>query len=202
MKNQYQHNTDGSTTIFHVNKLTGKILATYIDTEDFQKVSSIKDSWRIYKNNPDAKYRVRTTLDGKNIYLYRILLGADENQLVDHIDGDPLNNRKSNLRLATPSINAQNRRDKYLLPRNVTYNKRDNKYRVSFVVDGRRKSFGQYHSIEEAQRVAIEARKKYMPGAINWNVVKMWSCDQKTPGKPLYINVSKLHNSTWVVLSM
>jgi hypothetical protein len=57
---------------------------------------------RIYKN---GKYvRVR------QIPMHRWLMKAPRNKLVDHRDHNGLDNRRTNLRLATPRENAQNRR--------------------------------------------------------------------------------------------
>lgn len=41
-------------------------------------------------------------------YLHRALMGAKAGQIVDHIDGDTLNNTRENLRVTTHSINNLN----------------------------------------------------------------------------------------------
>lgn len=43
------------------------------------------------------------------IALHRLIAGPREKEHVDHINGDPLDNRSSNLRIATPSQNSANR---------------------------------------------------------------------------------------------
>lgn len=49
-------------------------------------------------------------IQGKTVYLHRFLMAAQRGQLVDHIDGDKLNNTRANLRLVTPRQNTQNQR--------------------------------------------------------------------------------------------
>lgn len=49
-----------------------------------------------------------TTIKGKTTYMHRLILGAAASEIVDHIDGNPLNNRRSNLRIVTRSQNAAN----------------------------------------------------------------------------------------------
>lgn len=48
----------------------------------------------------------------KSISLHRLIMGFPEGLQVDHVNGDGLDNRRSNLRVATASQNAYNRRYK------------------------------------------------------------------------------------------
>jgi hypothetical protein len=43
------------------------------------------------------------------IFMHRVILNAQPGQLVDHIDGNRLNNTRANLRIVTPSQNQWNR---------------------------------------------------------------------------------------------
>lgn len=47
--------------------------------------------------------------DGQKLYLHRVILNAEAGQIVDHADGDGLNNLRCNLRLADYSLNGANR---------------------------------------------------------------------------------------------
>jgi len=83
----------------------------FIDEEDLELVSQFK--WY----NP-AGY-ARTTYHRKgssktdknrnvNVYLHRLVMGALDGEMIDHIDRNPMNNRKSNLRKVSHSVNMAN----------------------------------------------------------------------------------------------
>ena len=83
----------------------------------------------------------------RRVYLHRWLLDAQPGQLVDHIDGNKLNNRRSNLRLVTRSQNQANRRhnrtsrSRY---KGVTWHKRRKRWMARIQVRGRRITIGYY----------------------------------------------------------
>lgn len=74
-----------------------------VDNEDLEKLS--KYSW--YKHSEG--YAV-TNINKKYTLMHRFLLNAKRNEVVDHINGNKLDNRKSNLRLASPAQNMMNSR--------------------------------------------------------------------------------------------
>lgn len=85
-------------------------------------------------------------------------------KMLDHIDGDRLNNRIENLRLATPLQNAQNARkrtDNTSGVKNVSYHKRIKKWSVSLSVNRKIRHFGYFDDLELAELVALSAREKY-----------------------------------------
>ena len=78
-----------------------------IDAEDLPTISEFK--WSV-SSDGDGRMYVSTRIGKKKIYLHRMLLDAPDGQRVDHRNGDPLDNRKANLRLATHQQNMFNRR--------------------------------------------------------------------------------------------
>lgn len=105
---------------------------------------------RIYVANP-----------GPTQYLHRLLLPDAE--FVDHINGNGLDNRRSNLRLCTRSENARNSRK----PSNnssgykgVSWHKRTKKWRADIRNENRQRSLGSFdnaldaaHAYDRAARV-------------------------------------------------
>jgi hypothetical protein len=78
-----------------------------IDAEDWPRISGFK--WSVSSDGRKNKY-VSTRIEGKKIYLHRFLLKAPHDKRVDHRNGNPSDNRKANLRLASPQQNMFNRR--------------------------------------------------------------------------------------------
>lgn len=74
------------------------IAKAIIDADDVEKVKNIK--WRLNNNG----YVMNNSKS--SMFLHRRILGV--NDIVDHINGNRLDNRKSNLRVATKSQNQMN----------------------------------------------------------------------------------------------
>jgi hypothetical protein len=85
-------------------------------------------------------------------------------KLIDHIDGNKLNNKIENLREATISQNNYNSK----IPlhntskiKNVSFNTRDKIWNVSLKVNKKRIFIGGFKDLELANLVATMAREKY-----------------------------------------
>ena len=87
---------------------------------------------------------------------------------IDHINGDGIDNRIANLRVATPSINAFNRRG--LEERNtsghtgVNWYRRYLKWRAFIKHNGKFKNLGYFDSLEDAVTARKAAEQEYFPG--------------------------------------
>lgn len=83
-----------------------------VDDEDFDRVSEYRWFYRGLHGRSSVEYAIRTFYrDGKHrtVYLHRFILDAPHGVEVDHIDRNGLNNRRSNIRLATRSLNEANK---------------------------------------------------------------------------------------------
>jgi len=85
--------------------------------------------------------------------LHRLLTKAPEEAVVDHINGDPSDNRRCNLRITTQSGNLRNSRlrsDSTTGYKGVSLDKRDGMYRAYINYKGKQISLGYYDTPEEA----------------------------------------------------
>lgn len=130
-----------------------QIISFYIDIEDYELIS--KYVWRISKKR--QKYYVITGSYKKGTmqYLHSMILNNNTDLYeIDHIDGNSLNNRKSNLRVVSRQSNIDNQRatriDNQIGIRGVVYNKASKKYKVDFYYHGKRFYTKDWDSIQEA----------------------------------------------------
>jgi hypothetical protein len=88
-----------------------------IDASDYPTVKKYK--WRIMRQVRDGytkKYVVthiyenKGWLSPKTIYLHRLIMLPKAELVIDHINGDGLDNRRANLRIVNRSQNAFNRK--------------------------------------------------------------------------------------------
>jgi HNH endonuclease len=77
-----------------------------VDSADFEKVSG--RNWYAHKGH--RTYYACAWANGTIDRMHHVILGVPSTVLVDHADGNGLNNCRSNLRLATKSLNGANRR--------------------------------------------------------------------------------------------
>lgn len=74
-----------------------------IDDEDYQFVS--QNNWSIRTNSSGQIY-----FENRGKSLHRLIMNCPKGMVVDHVDGNTLDNRKSNLRICTKLQNQYNQK--------------------------------------------------------------------------------------------
>ena len=147
-------------------------LYALVDDEDYEALSKYK--WSLSKGGRSKTklYAIRSKRSDdpehypSSILLHRQLMGFPAS-LVDHVDGDGLDNRRENLRLANHSENRCNRvspgfgstnyRGVYLDKSRKTGKRR---WRVEIYKDGKKYRVGRFKTPEDAARAYNEKAKE------------------------------------------
>jgi len=80
---------------------------TIIDDGDYKLISEYK--WHANINDYKTYAYAYNPGTPTTIYMHRLIMDATNGQMIDHINGNGLDNRKENLRLCTNSQNQANR---------------------------------------------------------------------------------------------
>lgn len=100
----------------------------------------------------------------KNIRLHRLIMAAPDGVMVDHVDGDGLNNRRSNLRLASHSENGRNSRTPATNVsgfKGVSWDRSRCKWQAHIRVNGKSKNLGRFDSAELAHAAYAQAASRF-----------------------------------------
>lgn len=100
----------------------------------------------------------------QEFYVHRFVMGLPAGKVIDHINGNKLDNRRSNLRICRQRDNVLNSRrrtdNKSAIP-GVYWATRRQKWAAQINVDGRMVALGRFVSKDEAKQARLEAERKY-----------------------------------------
>lgn len=105
-----------------------------VDAADYEWLAQ----WKWSADKARDTYYARTRINGHHMRLHRLLLGDPKSMQIDHINGNPLDNRRCNLRICLNKENSRNckkrgnRSSKY---KGVSWWKRNSCWRVQITVD-------------------------------------------------------------------
>lgn len=134
----------------------------YVSPEDIDKLRTVSINY-------NSRYNRVTVYDKatkQSFQLGRFLLEVTNPEMVvDHIDGNALNNCRENLRICRQLDNIKNQRlhvtKKSGLPKGVSLDRRRDKYLAQIRHEGRQIFLGYFTCIAAAERAYKEAAEKY-----------------------------------------
>lgn len=108
---------------------------------------------------------IQVGLDGIRYLAHRIILAMHKVEIpevVDHINGDGLDNRLENLRAATQRQNTKNNsgwRDKAIRP--GVFERKNGRFTANIRIDGKQTSLGFFDTLKDAEKAREIAEKKF-----------------------------------------
>jgi hypothetical protein len=99
-----------------------------------------------------------------SLRMHRLILGAKPGEIVDHIDGDTLNNTRKNLRVVDPSqsvINRKRFKNNKSGIKGVHWDAERNLWRAQIAIYGRVYRLGRFKSKEEASDAYAKASAEF-----------------------------------------
>jgi hypothetical protein len=165
MNNEYKIVDDY--VVIYLKPKDGHSMEFIIDMSDFNLVNSHEGSWiaawHVNVKDYYVKANVRKSNGRKTTITLQSFLVSAKNKLIDHIDHDTMNNRRSNLRVSDASTNSMNRKAKNSNNtsgyRNVCWN--GNKWIVQLQINKKNKVLGKFDDVDEAGLFAKEMRIKH-----------------------------------------
>lgn len=121
-----------------------------VDEEDFDWL--IKFSWQAHERH-DKRCFYATSRGG--IRMHRLIMDCPEDFIVDHINGNGLDNRKCNLRIGSQSLNSVNRKQTpgpYLRGAR----KKKNRWQAYIKIHGVQESIGYFGNEQEAHQAYLK----------------------------------------------
>lgn len=138
---------------------------TFVDDEDYEYLNQFNWYLNINKTKTKDLHYVQGWVNKRLIRMHRLLMKPGDGLVVDHIDGNGLNNTKSNLRIATRSQNEANARSKTKKFKGVYFDKKKlNKQWYAYIhKDGKRYGL-KYHLTEKDAAIAYNNKAKELYG--------------------------------------
>jgi hypothetical protein len=135
-----------------------------IDAEDLDLIRDKNWYCRVDKDTVYARRWENVAGKREMVYLHRLILSAPNSMHVDHINGNGLDNRKSNLRLASRDENMRNQRvhsNNTTGVKGVSFRRNIGKYQAQIRASGKIIHLGCFENIDSARSAYLMASEKY-----------------------------------------
>lgn len=133
-----------------------------IDAEDSELVSTY-NTWFISKRG-DVYSQQWNKGKATTYKLHRVIMTPPENRVVDHINGNPLDNRRSNLRICTSAENSRNLKRQSNNTSGfpgVSWDKSRNKWAAKIRFNYKHINLGRYVNLSDAVKARERAEIEY-----------------------------------------
>ncbi len=141
----------------------GNSLFALVDSEDYESLNTfvwhVRSDGYAVRNKTKAESSIRGL-----IRMHRQVLNVDNTTHVDHVNGNILDNRRSNLREANDFQNSGNqkiRKNNTSGYKGVVWDKRDEKWLAQISISGKGKYLGRFDTVEQAAKSYDEAARLY-----------------------------------------
>lgn len=117
-----------------------------VSDEDYEELNRYK--WVACRRSNSNEFVATRT-----IFMSRQITNAPTGMVVDHINGDSLDNRRENLRICTEAENQHNRKKNkngHPLYKGIHWNKRSCKWQARIGINGRDHHIGYFNSDQDA----------------------------------------------------
>lgn len=161
------------TAVIPLRKRDGTVCGeTVVDADQHDALA--RHCWRMMCSHGN-RYAVRFSREGglfHAIFMHRVVLGISSG-IADHINGDGLDNRRANLRVATRSQNCANQRKRRasavgLKGVTVSKNRKNRRFQAQIRHDGSNHHLGYFATAQEAHRAYCHAAEQaFGPFACN-----------------------------------
>lgn len=154
-----------------INSPTYGIFKEKLDIEDFKNLKQYQ--WNINKCMNKKTNKNPIFYAGTNHYgssnntalMHRIIMNAPKGKVVDHINHDACDNRKSNLRICTQKENLENSNQYYGNKsgvRGVCWGTKDKRWKAYIRVNYKFMNLGEFIDIKDAIKARKDAEEKYI----------------------------------------
>lgn len=160
-RSYYEHE---NVVYFLYRNRAGIVYTVTLDKNDWLCISHLPIHVGLVGKNKTVQATIK--YNNEKYILARFILNAPIDLVVDHIDWNPLNNTRENIRLCTDSENAQNKRassNNTSGTRGVSWSTYYGKWTVNVAHSEIRKCLGTFEDLEDAVRVLKDYKIKHMP---------------------------------------
>ena len=118
----------------------------------------------VFNSSPRKKnFYAYRKVRGVSVFLHHMILPHREGYVVDHVNGQGLDNRRQNLRYATYSQNSCNQRlrsDNMSGVKGVSWDARDRNWTAEVTVDGKKHRLGRFKMLSAARAAYRKAARQ------------------------------------------